>query len=142
MSGSSWTISNLEGSDLEDFVQSQFIAFEGNTLHDVVSPTQQAAKDAYRKIFQDQPNLPSGHEIHLLKATDNASGQIIGGIKTCYYAGEDVKTTSPYEASLMDVEEATDDDERYRRTVLNAFLGKRIADIRYPHARMFYHPVS
>lgn len=135
MSSPSWTISTLQNTDLEDFVQSQFIAFEGNTLHDVVFPTRPAAADAYNKIFREQPQLPPGHEIHLLKAVDNASGQIIGGIKTCYYASEDIKTASPYEAGLMDVTAAAEEDERYRRTVLNAFLGKRIADIRYPHAR-------
>lgn len=130
----SYSIARLNDSDIEDFVRSQFLAFVGNNLHDIVYPTPQNSIDAQRKVLSTMDQLPKGTEIVYLKAVDDATGQIIGGIKVCYYESEDVRTTSPYPAGKSSMEEGLSDEAQYQRYVLGNFLERRRKGSMYPHA--------
>lgn len=133
----SWTIAPLHVEDLEEFVECQFLAFVENPLHDVVYPTQQEAVETHRKAIEDSSKLPSGNEILYLKAVDNQSGQIIGGIKFCVYAADGVRIKTPHDGGITDIDPQTSDEAQYRTYVLNEFLGKRVRDIEGQHARRF-----
>ena len=149
---SGWTIVPLQQDDLDEFVQCQFVSpwikavhitdaclrfesFVGNTLHDVNHPTQAAAVQAHRKAIEDGAKLQPGSGILYLKAVDHDSGKIVGGIKCCYYTGDDVTLTSPYAAGMPKDDPNASRDEQYRSYILNEFLGKRVRDIKGPHAR-------
>lgn len=134
----SWTIEPVQPNDLEEYVQCQFVAFVGNPLHDVVYPTQPTAVETHLKAVEDGSKLQAGNEIVYLKAVDKASGKIVGGIKFCIYAGEDVRSNSPYAAGISDVEAQPTEEDKYRVYVLNEFLGKRVRDIKGQHARKFF----
>ena len=130
----SWSIAPIHLNDLDDFVQCQFLAFVGNPLHDVLFPTQPAAKEAHRKAFSEALESQAGNEILYLKAVDDASGKIIGGIKCCYYAGEDGRSSSPYAAAIPITDPNAIDDEQYSAYVLKECFEKRVSDIRGQHA--------
>ena len=135
----SWTIAPLHLDDLDEFAQCQCLAFVGNPLHDVVYPTPQAAIDTHRKAIETGSILQAENEIVYLKAVDDSSGKIVGGIKFCIYAGEDIRGSSPYAAGITDVEAQASDGDQYPTYVVNEFLGKRVRDIKGQHARKFYH---
>ncbi|KAK3045543.1 hypothetical protein LTR09_012886 [Extremus antarcticus] len=132
-----WSIAPLHIEDLDEFVQCQFLAFVGNPLHDVVYPTQPASAEKHRKAINEGSKLQADNEIIYLKAVDIRSGNIVGGIKCCYYVGEDVLTSSPYAAGITDVEAKATDNDQYCCYVVNEFLGKRASDIKGQHARKF-----
>lgn len=138
MMAQNWSISELREDEVEEFVQCQFPAFiqANNTLHPIVHPTPAAAVASHKKAIQESKKLPSGTDIVYLKAVDNATGQIIGGIKCCYYGSEDIEITSPYASSISKPPSSTDEEERYRTLILNIFLERRVRDLKYPHARM------
>lgn len=133
-----WSISELREDEVEDFVKCQFPAFvqANNTLHPIVHPTPAAAIASHNKAIQESKRLPSGTDIVYLKAVDNATGHIIGGIKCCYYGSEDAKTTSPYASSIRSPSESAEPEQCYRALILNMFLERRVRDLKYPHARM------
>ena len=131
----SWSILPLHLDDVDEFVQCQFLAFVGNPLHDVVYPNRPVAAEAHRKAIDDGSQLPAGNEIVFLKAVDSSSGNIVGGIKYCQYAGEDVRTRSPYASGITDAATGATEDDQYVRYVVNEFLGKRVSDIKGQHGR-------
>ena len=131
---SNWSIAELKESDVEEFVQCQFHAFVGNSLHDVVYPKPEAAVDATRTAMTERARLQHGNEVVFLKAVDDASGQIVGGIKCCFYGNGEVRSTSPYASSLPAMDDGLSGEERYRPWVLRRFLGRRVKDIGHPHA--------
>lgn len=133
-----WSISELREDEVEEFVKCQFPAFvqANNTLHPIVHPDPAAAVASHKKAIDDARQLPGETDIIYLKAVDNATGQIIGGIKCCYYGSEDVKTTSPYASGICSPPQSASEEERYRALILNIFLERRIRDLKYPHARM------
>ena len=132
-----WSIEPLQLGDLDEFVQCQFLAFVENPLHVVVYPTPPEALETHRKAISDGSKLQPGNQIIYLKAFDNSSGNIVGGIKFCQYAGEDIRTSSPYAAGIADKDAGATEEDQYRRYVVNEFLGKRVRDIDGPHACTF-----
>ena len=131
---SGWSISDLQECDLEEFVRCQFLAFEGNDLHDAHYPDQKMAVESHRKALAARSQVQPGNETTYVKIIDDASGQIIGGFKASYYGNEDVRTSSPYASALLDEKEAHSDAERYRTFVFNYFMQRRIEGTQYPHA--------
>ena len=130
-----YLITPLKVEDIEEFVQCQFEAFAGNPLHDVVYPDRSASIISLRKGVEEAKRLETGNEIEYLCAIDGNSQKIIGAIKGCFYGADIVHTTSPYAAVMPNMEEPGTDHERYTRYVYHSFLGKRVTDIKGPHAR-------
>lgn len=132
-----WTIAPVQVDHLDEFVRCQFLAFVENPLHDVVYPTQLAAVETHWKAIAGAPSLQPGNEVVYLKAVDNSSGNIVGGIKFVIYAAEDLITSSPHAAGISDIEPQTSDEDQYRTYVLNELLGKRVRDLKGHHASKF-----
>ena len=130
-----WSISPVSADDIDDFVECEFVAFVGNTLHDIVYPSHEAAVKAHRKNLEEGLKLPPGNETVYLKAVDNDTSKIVGGIKFLIYGNEDVRTNSPYAAAISELDSSASDVEQYRGYIINEFLGKRVRDIQGQHAR-------
>lgn len=65
---------------------------------------------------------------------DDVTGQLIGGIKACYYGNEDVRATSPYDARKAPDEPGLAEEVKYQRWVLGKFFEKRRKGTAYPNA--------
>lgn len=134
----SWSISELTLDDVESFVDCQLLAFVGNDLHDIVYPSREVAVEKHSKILNDGLKSADGSRTLYFKATDDASGAILGGVKCIYYPEIDATEKSPHAAGKKPtplVDEASE-DERYRQDVVNTFLDKRIRQMKGPHAGM------
>lgn len=129
-----WSIATLNESDIEEFAQCQFAAFVGNNIHDIVYPTPQYSAAAQRKVLAERDRLGRGNQVVYLKAVDDKTGQLVGGIKVYYYGSEDANTKPPYPPGKPVDEEELSDEEQYQRFVLGEFLGRRRRMIGYPHA--------
>lgn len=130
-----WSVQPLRQEDIDEFVQCQFVSFVGNTLHEIVFPTPEAAREAHHKAMTDHSKLHSGDEIYYFKAVDDAAGKIVGGIKFSVYGSKEVLHESPHAAGLPTSSEKDTEDDEYAHYILNSFLGRRIRDIKGHHAR-------
>ena len=78
------------------------------------NPVQSVFKQVFKLMFKygtkislgqainDASSLAPGNETIYLKATDNDSGKVVGGIKFVIMAAEDVKTKSPHQAGISE----------------------------------------
>lgn len=136
-------IQPLVPEDVVDFVECQFEAFVGNSLHDVVFPDQHSAVKSHQDAIDGRKHLEAGNDIVYLKAVDNQAGKLVGGIKCLFYGGQEVAYRSPYAASRPCLDAKAPHDEQYRRYVTDTFLARRVRHIKGQHARESrYNPDS
>ncbi|KAK4551888.1 hypothetical protein LTR86_010789 [Recurvomyces mirabilis] len=122
---SKYTVSEASLSDLPAFTACQFRAFANGPLHAVIFPNPIDAKERHTKAIVDD-----GDEVVLLKATDDSTGDIVGGIKWCFYRrGYDYATDN----TRPSLESYSTENGAYRQDVLNAIVQKRVEMVTGPH---------
>jgi len=152
MSSDSVSISILEPQDLpswDSFARTQYAAFAGNNLHDYVYPLSGLAGPSdgdiahtvarHRDAAQDGLNK-SGEEVVFVVARKDTTGEVLAGVKWCFYEDDNKAHDATVEVGWYDKDSVM--GKRAQR-VLDDFLGRRAEKMKGRHAGMslLFHAV-